>query len=130
MFTGKEGRFLATQEARALRRAYRDRKPNLSDDECVRSEFFGRENLEKILAVPGCVGVRVYHAKRPEVINGTEHLVPRVVLVGVDENGDDIRTFADMPVAGLKDMPSDNDTQSAELGDGPICPPNCSKGKP
>lgn len=124
MFTGNEGRFLKSSEAEELKKAYRDKKADLKDDECVRSEFFGIHNLQQILNQPGCVGIRVYQAKRQEKLNGKDHVIPRVVLVGVDEKGEDIRKLAPLDKAGMKDMVSD-EGRDGELGDGPVCPPHC-----
>jgi hypothetical protein len=45
--------------------------------------FFGKETFEKILAQPGCVGIRYYYAKQDD---GS----PALVLVGVDAKGDDM----------------------------------------
>lgn len=122
------GRFISDDEASQFKGAYEDRKKKqlIPEQDTVRSEFFGSNNLQQILAQPGCVGIRVYHAKRREKVNGTEHLVPRVVLVGVDENGDEILTFTDPVEAGigLKDMAASRD---AQLADGPLCPPECNK---
>ncbi|GAB3917035.1 hypothetical protein [Larkinella terrae] len=120
------GRFISNEEANQFKGAYEDRKKKqlIPEQDTVRSEFFGSNNLQKILDQPGCVGIRVYHAKRREKVNGTEHLVPRVVLVGVDKNGDEILTLTEPVEAGMKDMPAGRDGQ---LADGPLCPPECNK---
>ncbi|GAB3262961.1 hypothetical protein GCM10027347_29140 [Larkinella harenae] len=122
------GRFISKDEANDFKGAYQKRKKEqqIPESDTVRSEFFGSDNLQRILSQPGCVGIRVYHAKRREKVNGTEHLVPRVVLVGVDENGEEILELAVPAEIGMKDMAAGQDGQ---LADGPLCPPECNKGK-
>ena len=93
----------------------------------VRSEFFGIENIRQLIDQPGVVGLRVHHAKSWEdadgnpLTTGDGRLTPRVVLVGVDKNGNDLVNNA---TDGLKDMP-DGRSFSGFLGRGPICPPEC-----
>ncbi|WP_234735006.1 hypothetical protein [Tellurirhabdus bombi] len=123
MFNGNEGRFVQAGEAKKLRQTYREKKTNLSDYECVTAEFFGANNIKKLLDQPNCVGIRIYHAKREEEINGKTHLIPRLVLIGVDANGKDIRTQDEKRQIGLKDMPGESNRD--ELADGPVCPPAC-----
>ncbi|MFD1144463.1 hypothetical protein ACFQ4C_25270 [Larkinella insperata] len=120
------GRFISEEEAEQFKGAYQQRKKQqqIPESDTVRSEFFGSDNLQQILSQPGCVGIRVYHAKRQEKINGSEHLVPRVVLVGVDENGDELLELSEPIEAGMKDMPA---VRSGQLADGPLCPPECNK---
>ncbi|RCR68177.1 hypothetical protein [Larkinella punicea] len=118
------GRFISKDEADQFKGAYQERKKQqqIPQEDTVRSEFFGSDNLHQILDQPGCIGIRVYHAKRRESVNGNEHLVPRVVLVGIDKNGREILELTDPVEAGMKDMPSGREGQ---LADGPICPPEC-----
>ncbi|WP_128544906.1 hypothetical protein [Larkinella soli] len=123
-FTGDEGRFLSSDEANGLTGAYleRKKKQEIPEADTIRSEFFGINNLKMILNQPGCVGLRVYHAKRQEDINGNTHLIPRVLLVGIDGNGDEMLTLTLPLEEGMKDMPTSRD---GTLGDGPVCPPAC-----
>ena len=118
------GRFISKDEADQFKGAYQERKKQqqIPQADTVRSEFFGSDNLQQILAQPGCIGIRVYHAKRRESVNGNDHLVPRVVLVGIDKNGREILELTDPVEAGMKDMPSGREGQ---LADGPLCPPEC-----
>ncbi|GAB3315928.1 hypothetical protein GCM10027299_05540 [Larkinella ripae] len=124
--TSRAGRFISEQEASEFKGAYQQRKKEqqIPDADTIRSEFFGSDNLQQILNQPGCVGIRVYHAKRREKVNGKEQLLPRVVLVGVDENGKEILELSVPAEAGMKDMPAGRDGQ---LADGPLCPPECNK---
>ena len=132
LFTGTEGQFLKPDEAAELISTYhqRKRKVGIKDAEIVRSEFFGIENLRQLLSQPGAVGLRVYHAKSWEdadgnpLTTGDGRLTPRVVLVGVDRDGNDL---VSSPAEGLKDMP-DEAGFSGFVGRGPICPPECHGG--
>ena len=129
LFNGTEGQFLKPDEAAELTGTYRERKLDvgIKEDEVVRSEFFGIENVRQLIDQPGVVGLRVHHAKSWEdadgnpLTTGDGRLTPRVVLVGVDENGNDLVNNA---TDGLKDMPDDR-SFSGFLGRGPICPPEC-----
>lgn len=49
----------------------------------IKGGHFGRNIFDKILAQPGCVGIRYYYAALDD---GS----PTMVLVGVDQNGNDI----------------------------------------
>ncbi len=124
-FTKDAGRFLDEQESNDMTGTYLKRKHEMgiSDDVCVRSEFFGLDQVMQLLNKPGCVGLRIHQAKRREDDNGTPDesgsLKPRVLLTAVDENGHDIT--ARTAQTGLKDDPDDNST----LGDGFPCPQHC-----
>lgn len=125
--TSGAGRFISEEEANQFKGAYQQRKKEqlIPEEDTVRSEFFGSDNLQQILDQPDCVGIRVYHAKRREGINGNEpHLLPRVVLVGVDKNGKEILQLTEPVEAGMKDMPA---VRNAQLADGPLCPPECNR---
>ena len=117
------------EEAAELTGTYRQIKKNagIDDNELIRSEFFGIENIRQLIDQPGVVGLRVHHAKSWEDADGNPRtkndgrLTPRVVLVGVDENGNDLVS----DTTGLKDMPDGG--FSGFLGRGPVCPPECGK---
>jgi hypothetical protein len=59
----------------------------------MKGAFFGRGILDKILAQPGCLGIRYYYAKKDD---GSA----TVVLAGVDTDGNDIEqgVLAEMPI--------------------------------
>lgn len=78
-FTGKETHFISLVEASMLTKKYRDN----AERGTVKGGFFGRNIYDKILAQEGCMGVRNYFAAYND---GT----PTLVLVGVDENGNDM----------------------------------------
>lgn len=130
VFTKDAGRFLAPQETKSMTRAYRERKvaAGISEDEYVRSEYFGINQVMQLLSQPGCIGLRVHHAKRWEDADGnpTEEgkgqLKPRVLLTGVDAAGKDIASRSEY--AGLKD---DGDGNMQTVGDGPLCPSHCGR---
>lgn len=128
VFTKDAGRFLAPQETKSMTGAYRERKVavGISEDDYVRSEYFGINQVMQLLSQPGCIGLRVHHAKRWEDTDGnpTEpgkgQLKPRVLLTGVDANGKDMAVKSDK--AGLKD---DDDSNAQTVGDGWTCPQHC-----
>jgi hypothetical protein len=124
--TSGAGRFISEKEANEFTGAYHKRKKEqkIPVADTIQAEFFGSDNLQRILAQPGCVGIRVYHAKRREKVNGNEHLLPRVILVGVDINGAEIQELTDPVETGMKDMAI---SRSGRLADGPLCPPECNK---
>lgn len=128
VFTKDAGRFLAPQETKSMTGAYRQRKVavGISEDEYVRSEYFGINQVMQLLSQPGCIGLRVHHAKRWEDADGkpTEEgkgrLIPRVLLTGVDASGKDMASRSEY--AGLKD---DVDGNAQTVGDGFTCPRHC-----
>lgn len=130
VFTENAGRFLNSKEAASLTGSYRERKlaVGLPADEFTRSEYFGINQVMHLLSQPGCIGLRIHHAKRWEDADGnpTEEgkgqLKPRVLLTGVDAKGHDMPIHADK--AGLKDG-GDGNLQA--VGDGYICPRHCPK---
>jgi hypothetical protein len=65
----------------------------------VIAQYFGKDIVDKILAQPGCVGVRMYYGKHANGKAG-------VIILGVDKYGKDIST-------GVLAMPSW------------LCPPYC-----
>ncbi|WP_080237240.1 hypothetical protein [Spirosoma rigui] len=129
VFTKNAGRFLNKQETESLTGSYRQRKleVGLSANEFTRSEFFGLDHVMHLLSQPGCVGLRVHHAKRWEdedgkpTQEGKGQLKPRVLLTGVDAAGRDMPIKSDKK--GLKDMPGDDESET--LGDGLPCPRHC-----
>lgn len=48
----------------------------------IKGEFFGKNAMVEILNQNGCVGLRMYYG-------ADDLLVPHMVIVGVDANGDD-----------------------------------------
>ena len=130
VFTKNAGRILSSQETQTMTGAYRERKleVGLPADDYVRSEYFGINQVQHLLNQKGCIGLRIHHAKRWEDADGnpTEpgkgQLKPRVLLTGVDREGNDMPIHADQ--AGMKDMPDGGDGGQA-VGDGFQCPKHC-----
>ena len=56
-----------------------------STDTLPTFEIFDRASLEQILALEGCVGVRMYYGM-------DENMEVQLVAVGVDENGKDVQS--------------------------------------
>ncbi len=79
----------------------------------VLASFTGREIIEKILAQPGCTGLRLFNA-----INDLG--VKQLVLVGADINGNNILSYTTIGENGEivkhKGIVADRST---------ICPPSC-----
>lgn len=98
MFTGNEPHEIPREDARALLAAWRRTAPKGH----ATGGYFGRQVIEKMLAQPGCVGIRFYYG-RHDAGDAT------VVMVGVSATGDDL---ADGTVAN-KERP---------------CPPYCPTG--
>ncbi|UYZ62107.1 hypothetical protein [Hymenobacter weizhouensis] len=71
-FTGDEAGPIDLETAVDWTRRYREQNPKQ-----VKAHFFGRNILEKILAQPGCMGLRIYYAIDPE---DNKHLL----VVGAD----------------------------------------------
>ena len=130
VFTKDAGRILDPNETQTMTGTYRERKlgVGLTEDEYVRSEYFGSNQIQHLLNQEGCMGLRIHHAKRWEDADGepTEpgkgQLKPRVLLTGVDAKGNDMPIYADR--AGMKDMP-ENGGGGESLGDGFPCPQHC-----
>lgn len=130
VFTENAGRFLDSKETASLTGSYRERKlaVGLPADEFTRSEYFGMNQVMQLLSQPGCIGLRIHHAKRWEDADGnpTEEgngqLKPRVLLTGVDASGHDMPIHVDK--AGLKD---EGNGKLQAVGDGYICPRHCPK---
>jgi hypothetical protein len=79
LYTGTEKHDISLQEAVGLTRAYR---VGVSS-ETVLAHYFGKEAVEKALAQPGCVGVRMFYGKHHD---GSSTLV----IIGVDRAGNDM----------------------------------------
>lgn len=78
-FTGNEDHSITLAEASELTQNYRD----AAESNAIQGSFFGKSALQRILDQGGCVGIRIYYAQEDD---GT----PTLVLVGVDENEDDL----------------------------------------
>ncbi len=76
-FTGAEDHTISLQEASSMAANYQE-----ANATAVKSHFFGRQAIEKILAQDGAVGVRIYYGLDN---SGQQHLI----MVGTDANQND-----------------------------------------
>ena len=79
----KDSNFQLNQVKNAVELSKNYTRINASED--VIAQNFGKELVNKILAQPGCVGVRLYYGKHADGKSG-------IIIVGVDKNGKDIIT--------------------------------------
>jgi hypothetical protein len=78
-YSGQENHVVTLDQAAK----YIDNFKNFPKTPTIKGAYFGRSIFDKILAQPGCIGVRYYYAQKDD---GT----PTLVLVGVDGSGNDI----------------------------------------
>lgn len=78
-YTGSENHHIDLEEASEMTKRYRD---NMAPDQTVIAEYFGRDAIIEILEQKGCAGIRMYYAL-------DKYMVKKLIIVGVDENGDD-----------------------------------------
>ncbi len=81
MFTGKEDHKVSFKKARVLVRAYQRNKAKKE----VTALYYSKDAIGKILRQKGCIGLRIYYAKKTTGAN-------TLVITGVDEKGNDIIT--------------------------------------
>lgn len=77
------------------------------------SEVFNREALDRLLAVPGCAGVRIYYGMN-------EGLQVHAILVAVDEDNTDL-----VAAASSEPLPAEDPVIVQEAI---RCPPTCPPG--
>jgi hypothetical protein len=80
-FNPEVGEDIGYEAGAKMIKAYYDQN---QDD--VLAHFMGRNVIENILAQPGCVGIRMFHAQN-------ELGIRQLVLVGVDNKGNNILQF-------------------------------------
>jgi len=104
--------------AKQLKANFKEKKGQLinpkipATDVIPDSETFNREAIDRLLALPGCVGIRIYTGM-------DEEFKLRLILVGVDDQGKDLI---------LQSSTTENLTAIAEgevVEDGFRCPPYC-----
>ena len=78
-FDGTEGNFIDVKQSRKMVAKFRERNPS----QTTKAHFFGCEVIQDILDDPRCKGIRIYYASDDE---GN----PQLILVGADENMDNI----------------------------------------
>ena len=76
---GYKNQSISFQDAKGLLKTYE----RIAASDAVIAQYFGKDIVDKILAQPGCVGMRMYYGK---------HATGKysVIFVGVDKNGNDI----------------------------------------
>ncbi len=77
--TENEDHSISLSDAAKLTRNFRDAQPAPG----ILSHYFGKSALSGLLGQSGCVGIRIYNARKDD---GTEALV----MVGVISSGDDL----------------------------------------
>jgi hypothetical protein len=92
---GYKNKSISFQETKELIKTYE----RIVASSAVIAQYFGKDIVNKILAQPGCVGVRMYYGKQA---SGK----PGVIIIGVDKYGKDM-------VAGVLAIPT------------MLCPPFC-----
>jgi hypothetical protein len=82
-------------------------------------ETFERAAFDQLLAQEGCVGIRIYYGM-------DENLDVKLVVVGVDENDQDIRPSS----FDLRKIKDETDEPVFALASGTRCPPDCAPPPP
>lgn len=125
----KESQRIALADAVELTQRYRKAAPASEH-----GGFFWATGLQELLSQPGCVGLRYYHGLSAEGLY-------RIVLVGVDGNGNDITKPAGQTGGTRKRAKSEGTTMAlavtaAGAGQAVLldhhwpCPPYCDTGSP
>jgi hypothetical protein len=116
---------ISLDQAKAMTSLYRAERDNILKPEylgrniLLTCETFDRAAYDKLLAYPGCVGVRIYFGMN-------EALQVKCILVGVDGDNKDILPEA-IP-AGLMNsstIEGDDEEDPAIVELGQSCPPVC-----
>ena len=118
---------ISTEQVNNLKSKYDKNKNNIlkdpfnQNDTLPTSETFERAAFDKILAQDGCVGVRIYYGM-------DDDLQVKLILIGVDKNGQDIQTTGGNL---LKKQDGDiSDDPIIAFSEGLRCPPNCAPPPP
>lgn len=86
----------AIKRTALFRDSYLKTIPTVAEE--IKANAFSKDLLLEILNQPGCDGIRIYHALRPEP--GSTTLVRELVLVGMDKQGNDLLTLSEDPGDG------------------------------
>lgn len=119
--------FISLERAKQMIALYRNERENILADSAkgqnilAFSESFDRAAFERILAQPGCTGVRIY-------LGMDESRKVHAIVVGYDESGADI-----LPTAATASLQSttttgENDDFEGILEEGTRCPDICPPG--
>ena len=115
-FTGQEGKFISSATATGFTSRFHEQKKKEGQEpgSYVEAQFYGKEQLKKLMAKEGCVGLRFYRG-----ISEDQELNGQIVVVAVNADGKDLTRTR----IGLKDMPGGEEDDA--LADGPRCPHDC-----
>lgn len=109
-FDGSEGKPIDLATAKAWAANYRATLPDPNKD--TLAHFFGFTIIQKILAEPGCMGLRIYY--------GIDNLGKKqVMLVGADASGVNL-----LPTAMALDLNDENTIADVSFPCPSFCPPN------
>jgi hypothetical protein len=78
-YTGNEDHSISLAEASELTSNYR----NAQTDDYIKAEYFGKNAVLDLLSQDACVGMRIYYGQDTAGVK-------KLVLVGVDGNGNDL----------------------------------------
>jgi hypothetical protein len=114
-FTGEEGKFISSTEARSLTERFHKKKEKAgkAPKSYVEAQFFGNKQLLKLMEKEGCVGLRFYFGA-----SDAPEFDDQIIIVAVNAEGKDLTSTR----IGLKDMPAD---EGDALSGGPVCPHTC-----
>ncbi|NLR57988.1 hypothetical protein HGH93_07740 [Chitinophaga polysaccharea] len=123
------GGFISLEEMLELTKNHDDDHANQkSFDSHVKAMCFGKDKVLELLDQPGAVALRIYYGIK---LNGDSQRERKMILVAVDENGNDIlpKSAAEMAAAQASGIVA-KDTPPVILDQGVPCPQYCSGTKP
>jgi hypothetical protein len=119
-FPPDAGEFISLDEAMKLRLNYDNDQTQKKKKDFTKAFAFGKDKVIELLSHPECVGLRIYYGIKIDS-DGDGIKEKKMVLVGVDKNGDDI-----LP-AGPTDAVAKAAGSTALVLDGGLpCPVSCS----
>jgi len=119
--------FIPLTKGKQLKKFFKEKKgqlinPGLAKKDILPdSETFDRAAIDRLLALPGCVGIRIH-------LGLDEEFKLRLILVGVNEKGEDliipsatVTTFTTMDATSL--TTEEGEVVEEGLRCPPVCPP-------
>jgi hypothetical protein len=98
-FNHKAGGHISREQAVKMTQDFRAKHPDF-----IHGYYFGAEHYKKLLAIPGCTGIRTYH--------------------GLDEHGKHVHILAATDANGQTIFTAEDGT-STLVEQGQPCPPHC-----
>lgn len=86
VFNGSEGAYISQATAKSLGTNYVN-SSRYAISGYIKAHFIGRDKLIEILNQNSCMGLRIYYGTD---VSTTGPATPELVMVGTDENGNDI----------------------------------------